>query len=119
MWRRIRTNRGVQIALGTTFAYYFKMVAHTSRFVVEPADIYEKIEDNLPLIMTFWHGQHFLTPFVMKPHHKAKVLDFPPLRMRRSTPSPQRNLGSALFAGPDRPRREISTARGASPRPMR
>ncbi len=74
MWRRIRTNRGVQIALGTTFAYYFKLVAHTSRFVVEPADIYEKIEDNLPLIMTFWHGQHFLTPFVMKPHHKAKVL---------------------------------------------
>ncbi|TDT99542.1 hypothetical protein DFO45_1252 [Azorhizobium sp. AG788] len=74
MWRRIRTNRGVQVALGTTFAYYFKAVAYTTRFVVEPADIYARIEENLPLIMTFWHGQHFLTPFVMKPHHKAKVL---------------------------------------------
>ncbi|MGU3493589.1 lysophospholipid acyltransferase family protein [Xanthobacteraceae bacterium A53D] len=74
MWRRIRTNRGAQVALGTAFAYYFKSVAHTTRFVVEPPDAYERIDANLPVIMTFWHGQHFLTPFIMKPHHKAKVL---------------------------------------------
>ncbi len=74
MWRRIRTNRAFQVAAGTTFASYFKLVARTTRFVIEPADIYDSIDDELPVIMTFWHGQHFLTPFIMKPHHKAKVL---------------------------------------------
>jgi lysophospholipid acyltransferase (LPLAT)-like uncharacterized protein len=28
----------------------------------------------MPLILTFWHGQHFLNPFFCKPHHKAKVM---------------------------------------------
>ncbi len=74
MWRRLRTNRAFQVAAGTAFASYFKLVAKTSRFVVEPPDIYERMDAHLPLIMTFWHGQHFLTPFIMKPHHKAKVL---------------------------------------------
>jgi len=74
MWRRLRTNRAFQLAAGNAFASYFKFVSRTSRFVVEPADIYDRIDAHLPLIMTFWHGQHFLTPFIMKPHHKAKVL---------------------------------------------
>lgn len=74
MWRRLRTNRGFQIAAGTTFASYFKLVANTTRFVVEPQDIYEQMDSRLPVIITFWHGQHFLTPFIMKPYHRAKVL---------------------------------------------
>lgn len=74
MWRRIRTNPAFQVAAGTTFASYFKLVARTTRFVIEPEDIFEAIDPSLPVIVTFWHGQHFLTPFAMKPHHKAKVL---------------------------------------------
>ena len=42
--------------------------------MIEPADIYERIEPELPVIFAFWHGQHFLTPFVKPPHHRAKVL---------------------------------------------
>ncbi len=74
MWRRIRTNRAFQLAAGSTFAAYFKLVAKTTRFVIEPEDIFDTIDPSLPVIVTFWHGQHFLTPFAMKPHHKAKVL---------------------------------------------
>ncbi len=74
MWRRVRTNRALQLAAGNTFAGYFWLVAHTTRFKVEPLDIYDQIDANLPAIITFWHGQHFLTPFMMKPYHKAKVL---------------------------------------------
>ncbi|MFS8037658.1 lysophospholipid acyltransferase family protein [Xanthobacter sp. AM11] len=74
MWRRLRTNRAFQLAAGTTFASYFKLVARTTRFVIEPPDIFETIDERMPVIMTFWHGQHFLAPFAMKPHHKAKVL---------------------------------------------
>jgi hypothetical protein len=36
--------------------------------------LYDWIDGEMPLILTFWHGQHFLTPFVPKPHHKAKVM---------------------------------------------
>ncbi|MFG1403549.1 lysophospholipid acyltransferase family protein [Xanthobacter sediminis] len=74
MWRRLRTNRAFQLAAGTTFASYFKLVAHTTRFVIEPPDVFETIDARLPAILTFWHGQHFLTPFARKPHHQAKVL---------------------------------------------
>jgi len=74
MWRRLRTNRAFQLAAGTTFASYFKLVARTTRFVIEPPDIFETIDRELPAILTFWHGQHFLTPFARKPHHRAKVL---------------------------------------------
>lgn len=74
MWRRLRANRTFQLAAGSTFASYFKLVAKTTRFVIEPADIFERIDEDMPVIVTFWHGQHFLTPFAMKPHHKAKVL---------------------------------------------
>ncbi|TCT02925.1 lysophospholipid acyltransferase family protein [Aquabacter spiritensis] len=74
MWRRVRTNRAFQLAAGNLFAGYFSLVAHSTRFVVEPEDIYERIDSCLPAIIAFWHGQHFLTPFMMKPHHKAKVL---------------------------------------------
>ena len=74
MWRRLRTNRAFKVAAGTTFASYFKLVAHTTDFVVEPPDVFDTIDEHLPVIVTFWHGQHFLTPFAMKPHHKAKVL---------------------------------------------
>ncbi|MFG1477500.1 lysophospholipid acyltransferase family protein [Xanthobacter sp. V4C-4] len=74
MWRRLRTNRAFQLAAGTTFASYFKLVARTTRFVIEPPDIFDTIDADLPAILTFWHGQHFLTPFARKPHHRAKVL---------------------------------------------
>lgn len=74
MWRRLRTNRAFQLAAGTTFASYFKFVARTTRFVIEPPDIFDTIDSQLPAILTFWHGQHFLTPFARKPHHRAKVL---------------------------------------------
>lgn len=74
MWRRVRTNRAFQLAAGNAFAGYFSLVAHTTRFRVEPQNIYELMDSYLPAIITFWHGQHFLTPFIMQPHHKAKVL---------------------------------------------
>lgn len=74
MWRRVRTNRAFQVAAGTTFASYFKLVARTTRFVIEPPDIFDTIDEKMPVIMTFWHGQHFLAPFAMRSHHKAKVL---------------------------------------------
>src|SRR5262245_66393294 len=58
---------------GVIGAEYLRLVWKTSRFVVEPADIYEHVVDELPIIITMWHGQHFLLPFIRQ-GHPAKVL---------------------------------------------
>jgi len=72
--KRIARARWVQVALGTVAAEYLRLVWHTSRFVLEPADIYDRIAPELPVIFAFWHGQHFMVPFAKPEYYRAKVL---------------------------------------------
>ena len=72
--KRITRARWMQIAIGVTAAEYLRLVFKTSRFVVEPADIYERLAPELPVIFAFWHGQHFMVPFAKPRHYRAKVL---------------------------------------------
>lgn len=53
---------------------YLRLIWKTSRFVLEPTDIYERLAENAPFICATWHGQHFMTPFFNRPPLKAKVL---------------------------------------------
>ena len=64
----------MQAALAITAAEYLRLVWKTSSFVTEPADIYERVTPDLPVILAMWHGQHFLIPFIKRPPHRAKVL---------------------------------------------
>jgi lysophospholipid acyltransferase (LPLAT)-like uncharacterized protein len=73
-WKRLARSRFVQAAVGVIGAEYIRLVFKTSRFIVEPADIYERIAPDLPIILAMWHGQHFLSPFIKRPEHRAKVL---------------------------------------------
>jgi len=66
--------RFVQIAAGASAAHYLRLVWYTSRFVVEPADIYQRLEPELPVIFAFWHSQHFMVPFAKPRNYRAKVL---------------------------------------------
>lgn len=52
-----------QEALGRSLALYLRLVRRTNRFTVEPADIYDRIRPDLPLIVAMWHGQHIMIPF--------------------------------------------------------
>jgi lysophospholipid acyltransferase (LPLAT)-like uncharacterized protein len=72
--KRIVRRPGVQTALGVLGAEYLRTVWYTSRFVIEPADIYQRLEPELPVIFAFWHGQHFMVPFAKPAHFPAKVL---------------------------------------------
>lgn len=74
MWRKIRTSNAFRRILGRSVASYLRLVWKTQCVTLEPADLYEWIDGELPLILTFWHGQHFLAPFVPKSHHRAKVM---------------------------------------------
>lgn len=60
--------------VGRALAGYLRLVRATSRFTIDPPDLYEKVEPGLPVIVAMWHGQHFMAPFIRKPHHRAAVL---------------------------------------------
>jgi lysophospholipid acyltransferase (LPLAT)-like uncharacterized protein len=72
--RQLTRSHWVQRATGIAAAHYLRFVWQTTRFSVEPADVYERIYHYAPLILAFWHGQHFLTPFIRPEDMRAKVL---------------------------------------------
>jgi len=72
--KRIGRAPWMQAAIGVAAAEYLRLVWMTSRFVVEPPDVYERIESELPVIFAFWHGQHFMVPFAKPARYRAKVL---------------------------------------------
>jgi lysophospholipid acyltransferase (LPLAT)-like uncharacterized protein len=71
--KRLRDAGWVRTALGASVSQYLRLVWKSSRFVIEPADFYERVEKELPVIVAMWHGQHFMMPFVRR-HHRVKVL---------------------------------------------
>jgi lysophospholipid acyltransferase (LPLAT)-like uncharacterized protein len=64
----------VQRSAGFLAAEFLRLVWLTNKFTIDPPDIYERVEPDMPIIMTFWHGQHFMMPFVKRKKYKAKVL---------------------------------------------
>ncbi|QIG94999.1 MULTISPECIES: lysophospholipid acyltransferase family protein [Bradyrhizobium] len=65
----------VQRVLGVLAAEYLRLVWHTNRFSYQPPDVYGIVEPLMPAIFVFWHGQHFMTPFIKtKESYRAKVL---------------------------------------------
>jgi lysophospholipid acyltransferase (LPLAT)-like uncharacterized protein len=64
-----------QHAVGFLAAEYLRLVWLTNKFAYEPPDIYVRVEPRMPAIFAFWHGQHFMAPFVKtKDSYRAKVL---------------------------------------------
>jgi lysophospholipid acyltransferase (LPLAT)-like uncharacterized protein len=64
-----------QRAVGFLAAEWLRLVWRTNRFTYYPDGIVTRVEAQFPVILGFWHGQHFLTPFIKsKPTYRAKVL---------------------------------------------
>jgi lysophospholipid acyltransferase (LPLAT)-like uncharacterized protein len=70
--KRITRSRAVQEAMGFLVAGYLKLVQRTNRFVMEPADAYDRID--MPVIAAMWHGQHFMIHFAKRPQDRAASL---------------------------------------------
>ena len=62
--RRVAQSPAVQKAIGFLAAEFLRLVWWTNRLVLEPADFYEAVEPDLPVIVGMWHGQHYLVPFM-------------------------------------------------------
>jgi lysophospholipid acyltransferase (LPLAT)-like uncharacterized protein len=72
--RRIGRQRWAKVAIGVTAAEYLRFVGATNRFVLEPEDVYARLEADMPIILAFWHGQHFLAPLARRTEHNVKML---------------------------------------------
>jgi lysophospholipid acyltransferase (LPLAT)-like uncharacterized protein len=73
--RNVLRSSWVQRAVGFLAAEYLRLVWLTNKFGFDPPDIYAIVEPQMPAIFAFWHGQHFMTPFIRtKQSHRAKVL---------------------------------------------
>lgn len=72
-FRRIGSAPFVQRTVGVLASEYLRLVWKTSRFVIEPDDLYVRLERDEPIIVAMWHGQHFMMPF-FKGDHRAKAL---------------------------------------------
>lgn len=74
LFKRVIRSRAVQESLGLIVAGYLKLVQRTNRFVVEPADAYDRIGPQMPVIAAMWHGQHFMIHFAKRPQDRAASL---------------------------------------------
>jgi lysophospholipid acyltransferase (LPLAT)-like uncharacterized protein len=72
--KRISRSHAVREALGFLVARYLGLVRRTNRFVMEPADAYDRIGPMMPVIAAMWHGQHFMIHFAKRPQDKAASL---------------------------------------------
>lgn len=55
-------------------AGYLRLVWNTGRFALDPPDLYDHADEEAPVIIAMWHGQHFLSPFARRPSYKVAVL---------------------------------------------
>jgi lysophospholipid acyltransferase (LPLAT)-like uncharacterized protein len=63
-----------QRAAGFTAAEFLRFVWWTNRFKLDPPDFYERAEPDMPLIIAFWHGQHFMMPFARRSYPAAVLI---------------------------------------------
>lgn len=63
-----------QGAAGWTLARYLDLVRITNRFALDPPDVYARLEPLQPFIGAMWHGQHFMAPYLRRPHDRAASL---------------------------------------------
>jgi lysophospholipid acyltransferase (LPLAT)-like uncharacterized protein len=72
--KRIIRSKPVQESLGFLVAAYLKLVHRTNRFVMEPADAYDRVGPMMPVIAAMWHGQHFMIHFAKRAQDRAASL---------------------------------------------
>jgi lysophospholipid acyltransferase (LPLAT)-like uncharacterized protein len=73
-FRKLGRASWLQHVAGFTAAEFLRFVWLTNRFTLDPPDVYKHMEPEMPMIIAFWHGQHFMMPFLKRKEYRAKVL---------------------------------------------
>jgi len=74
VWRHIGRQQWAKTTVGVAAAEYLRFVGMTSRFILEPEDIYQRGEADMPIILAFWHGQHLIAPVARRTKHRVNML---------------------------------------------
>ncbi len=74
MIKRFGRHPAVVRAAGSLLAGYLKLVHRTNTFAMDPPDLYDRLDQHLPVIFAMWHGQHFIVPFFQPKGWPAKVM---------------------------------------------
>lgn len=72
--KRIGRSKPVQETLGFLLARYLDVVQATTKFQMDPPDIYDRIGPHMPVIAAMWHGQHFMVTFAKRKTDRAAAL---------------------------------------------
>lgn len=72
--RQLSRTNWVQQTAGFVAAEFLRVVWWTNKFTYDPPDVYQRVEPDMPVIVAFWHGQHFMMPFLKRKQYPAKVL---------------------------------------------
>jgi lysophospholipid acyltransferase (LPLAT)-like uncharacterized protein len=70
----LRSSPWGQRVIGIAAAEHLRLVWATTRLTLEPPDILELLTKHGPIIVAFWHGQHFLMPFLKTGTQRVKAL---------------------------------------------
>jgi lysophospholipid acyltransferase (LPLAT)-like uncharacterized protein len=73
-FKRLLRTRPVQETLGLAITGYLRLVRKTNRWVMEPADGYDRVGPRMPVIVAMWHGQHYMMHFAKRPQDRAASL---------------------------------------------
>jgi lysophospholipid acyltransferase (LPLAT)-like uncharacterized protein len=73
-FRQLTSQPWVQRTVGVAAAEYLRLVWRTNSLRLVPSNIYDIVRPTLPMIVTVWHGQHFMFPFVKREEHRVKTL---------------------------------------------
>jgi lysophospholipid acyltransferase (LPLAT)-like uncharacterized protein len=111
MLKKIGSSAFVQRLAGGLLSGYLKLVWATARVEIDPR-LYHYTEANWPVIVTLWHGQHFLLPFLRKPNYNFAVL-ISKSRDGEINAVAAENLGVIAIRGSGAQGRKISEKGGA------
>jgi lysophospholipid acyltransferase (LPLAT)-like uncharacterized protein len=56
----------------SVFAGYFRFVRWSTRLILDPEDFHERLGEPRAMVVTMWHGEHFMMPF-LKPDDRWTV----------------------------------------------
>jgi hypothetical protein len=74
MLKAIGRSAAFRKALGGLMAAYLKFVQRTSRLEVSLPDGYRAVDQHAPVILTMWHGQHFMQTFGLRAGDRVHVM---------------------------------------------
>ncbi|MFN0262613.1 lysophospholipid acyltransferase family protein [Tepidamorphus sp. 3E244] len=74
MLKKLGRSAAFQNLAGSAVANYLRLVHVTSRYVIDPPDLYDNMVDEVPFIFAMWHGEHFMAPFVRRLDYKVDAL---------------------------------------------